>query len=71
MTAVSLPERVAARRLPAVDPAAVLRVFLTVLAAPFFVVGWLVGGLVSAVLWVCAAVALGFDAGRGRAGDPS
>lgn len=67
-TAVTLPERVAARRVAAVD---VARVVLTVLAAPFFVVGWLVGSVFSAVLWVFAAVAEGFDAGRGRAGDPS
>lgn len=68
MTAVSLPERVAARRVPAVD---VARMLLTVLAAPFFAVGWLVGAAFSAVLWVFAAVALGFDWGRGRHGDPS
>lgn len=68
MTAVTLPERVAARRVPSVD---VLRVLLTVLAAPFYVAGWVAGALVVAVTWVCAAVAVGFDAGRGRAGDPS
>lgn len=67
-TAVTLPERVAARRVAAVD---VARVVLTVLAAPFFAAGWVVGALFSAVLWVFAAVALGFEAGRGRAGDPS
>lgn len=71
MTAASLPERVAARRLPAVDPAVVARVLFTVLAAPFFVAGWLVGAVFTAVLWACAAVAEGYDAGRGRAGDPS
>ena len=68
MTAVALSERVAARRAVQVN---VVQVVLSVLAAPFFVVGWLVGGAVSAVLWVCAAVALGFDTGRGRTGDPS
>lgn len=68
MTAVTLPERVAARRAMHVN---VVQVVLSVLAAPFFVLGWMVGGVVSAVLWVCAAVAVGFDAGRGRAGDPS
>lgn len=68
MAEAALSERVSARRLPPVD---VRRVVLSVVAAPFFVVGWLVGGLVSGVLWVCAAVALGFDAGRGRAGDLS
>lgn len=68
MTTVSLPERVAARRIPTVD---VTRALLTILAAPFFAVGWLVGSVCSAVLWVFAAVALGFDAGRGRTGDPS
>lgn len=68
MTAVTLPERVAARRAVQVN---LVQVVLSVLAAPFFAVGWLVGGLVSAVLWVCAAVAVGFDAGRGRPGDLS
>lgn len=68
MTAVTLPERVAARRLPSVD---VVRVLLTVLAAPFYVLGWAAGALVVAVTWVWAAVAVGFDAGRGRTGDPS
>lgn len=66
MTAVSLPERVAARRVAEVD---VRLVLLSVLAAPLFVAGWLVGGFVSAVLWSCAAVAEGFDSGRGRRGD--
>lgn len=68
MTAVTLPERVAARRVVHVN---VVQVVLSVLAVPFFALGWLVGGFVSAVLWVCAAVAVGFDAGRGRAGDLS
>lgn len=68
MTAVSLPERVAARRVAEVD---VRLVILSVLAAPLFVVGWLVGGFVSAILWCCAALAEGFDTGRGRAGDLS
>lgn len=68
MTAVTLPERVAARRVVQVN---VVQVVLSVLAAPFFALGWLVGGFVSAVLWMCAAVAVGFDAGRGRTGDLS
>lgn len=68
MTAVTLPERVAARRAVGVD---VRLVLLSVLAAPFFAVGWLIGGFVSAVLWVCAALAEGFDSGRGRVGDLS
>lgn len=68
MTAVSLPDRVAARRVVQVN---LTQVVLSVLAAPFFALGWLAGGVVSAVLWVCAAVAVGFDAGRGRAGDLS
>lgn len=68
MTAVSLPDRVAARRAVQVN---LVQVVLSVLAAPFFALGWLVGGVVSAVLWVCAAVAVGFDAGRGRPGDLS
>lgn len=68
MTAVTLPERVAARRAVQVNP---VQVLLSVLAAPFFALGWLIGGVVSGVLWVCAAVALGFDAGRGRPGDLS
>ncbi len=68
MTAATLPERVAARRLPSIN---LVRLLLTVLAAPFYVAGWLVGAVVVAVTWVCAAVAEGFDAGRGRAGDLS
>ena len=68
MTAVTLPERVAARRAVDVN---VRLVLLSVLAAPFFAVGWLIGGFVSAVLWVCAALAEGFDSGRGRVGDLS
>ncbi len=68
MTTVTLPERVASRRLPSVD---VIRVLLTVLAAPFYLLGWAAGAVVVAVTWVCAAVAVGFDAGRGRGGDPS
>lgn len=68
MTAVTLPERVAARRVVQVN---VVQVVLSVLAVPFFALGWLVGGFVSAVLWMCAAVAVGFDAGRGRTGDLS
>lgn len=68
MTAVTLPERVAARRAVQVN---LIQVVLSVLAAPFFALGWLVGGAVAAVLWVCAAVAVGFDAGRGRHGDLS
>lgn len=68
MTAVSLPDRVAARRAHDAD---IVRVLLTVIAAPFFALGWLVGGVASAVLWCCAAVAEGFDSGRGRHGDIS
>lgn len=65
MTAVTLPERVAARsRAVSVNP---VQVLLSVLAAPFFVLGWAVGAVVVAVLWVWAAVAVGFDVGRGRA----
>lgn len=68
MTAVTLHERVAARRAVDVN---VRLVLLSVLAAPFFALGWLIGGFVSAVLWVCAAIAEGFDSGRGRVGDLS
>jgi uncharacterized membrane protein YciS (DUF1049 family) len=67
MTAVTLGDRVAARRV-SVDP---LRLLLSFLAALPFVVGFVVGAVWSAVLWVCAAVAVGFDAGRGRPGDRS
>lgn len=71
MAVATLPERVAARSLPSVDPAVVARVLFTVLAAPFFAVGWLVGAFLTAVLWVCAAVAEGYDTGRARRGDRS
>lgn len=70
MATVTLPERVSARR-RAAGAVDMRLVMLSVLAAPFFAVGWVVGGVVAAVAWVCAAVALGFDAGRGRSGDRS
>lgn len=44
------------------------RVVLTVLAVPLFAGGWLVGVVPVAVAWVCAAVALGYEAARGRPG---
>lgn len=45
----------------------VARVLLAVLAAPLYALGWLVGIVVVAVLWLFAAVAVGFaDAKKPR-----
>lgn len=45
----------------------VARVLLAVLAAPLYALGWLVGIIVVAVLWLFAAVAVGFaDAKKSR-----
>lgn len=40
------------------------RVVLTVLVAPLFALGWLVGMVPVAVGWACAAVAEGWDTAR-------
>lgn len=46
------------------------RVLLAVLAAPLYALGWLVGILAVAVLWLFAAVAVGFaDAKKSRRPD--
>lgn len=49
-----------------------LKVLLTILAVPFFVVGWLVGVVVRAaafvLVWAWAAIKVGFREARGRGG---
>jgi hypothetical protein len=45
-----------------------VRVLLAVLAAPLYALGWVVGILVVAVLWLLAAMAVGFGDARSRAG---
>ena len=42
-----------------------LRVLLTLLAAPFFALGWIVGMIWVAVTWILAAAALGFEQAKG------
>lgn len=42
------------------------RVLLSLVAAPFYAVGWLVGILAVAVLWMFAAVAVGFGDAKNR-----
>ena len=46
-----------------------LRAFLSVVAAPFYVLGFLVGLLFVAVAWVVAAVQVGVADARRRRGD--
>lgn len=43
-----------------------LRLLLTVLALPFYVVGFLVGLVLVAVMWMWAAVVVGVTDARGR-----
>lgn len=43
-----------------------LRLLLSLLAFPFYVLGWLVGLLVVAFMWVAAAVQVGFADVRRR-----
>lgn len=47
------------------------RVLLAVFAAPLYVLGWLAGVLVVALLWVFAAVVVGFGDARSRAAGRS
>lgn len=46
-----------------------VRVLLTVLATPFFAIGWLVGMIWVAFTWVLAATAEGFTQAKG--GEPA
>lgn len=48
-----------------------LRVMLSILAAPFYVVGALAGLFVMAVLWAAAAVQVGYSDARRRDGESS
>jgi hypothetical protein len=59
---VSYPERVAAKAVEV----KLARVLLSVLAAPFYVLGWVVALLVVVVMWCVAAVQVGFADGRRR-----
>jgi hypothetical protein len=40
-------------------------VFLSALAAPFYVLGWLVGVLIAVFVWCLAAVKVGIEDARG------
>lgn len=60
----SFADRVAARAIE-VRPA---RILLSVLAAPFYALGWLVGLVIVAVMWTVAAVQLGVSDARARRG---
>lgn len=65
---MNMTARVAARAVE-IQPA---RVALTILAAPFYALGFLVGLLWVAIAWSCAAVALGVAdvrASRGGRGE--
>lgn len=48
----------------------VVRLVLAVLAAPLYALGWLVGILVVALLWLLAATAVGFSDARARSRRP-
>lgn len=41
-----------------------VRVLLAVLAAPLYALGWLVGLLVLALMWLLGALAVGYSDGR-------
>jgi hypothetical protein len=42
------------------------RIVLTVLAAPLWLLGWLAGTVALAILWMCAAIKLGWTDSRRR-----
>jgi hypothetical protein len=56
------PDRVAAK----VADVKIGRLILTILAAPFYALGFLLGLLVAAVLWCGAAIAVGVSDARRR-----
>lgn len=56
----TFPERVAQRA----QTVAVARVLLSIVAAPFYVLGFVVGLLAAMVLWTYAACAIGFADAR-------
>ena len=58
----SFPERVAARA-TTLQPA---RIALTVLAAPFYLVGLVAGLIWVMIVWIASAVAVGVDDVRSR-----
>lgn len=64
VTNLSVTERIATKA-ATFDP---VRVLLTVLAAPFYAIGILVGAIWVVCSWVFAAVALGVQDARGRRG---
>lgn len=57
---MSLPERIA-ERTRRVKPA---DAFKTVLALPFYLLGWAAGAVIFVVSWVWSAAAVGFTDGR-------
>ena len=63
---MSYPQRVAARAAD-IQPT---RALLSLLAAPFYALGFLVGILLVAVSWLFAAAALGVADARARSGNP-
>jgi uncharacterized membrane protein YciS (DUF1049 family) len=63
---MSYPDRVAAK----VADVKLSRLLLTVLAAPFYALGFILGVLFAAVLWCGAAIAVGVsDARKDRVTD--
>lgn len=42
-----------------------LTVVITVVSAPFFVVGWILGGLWTVATWLWAAAVVGFRSAKG------
>lgn len=64
---MTFPTRVAARA----SELKFSRIILTVLALPFYALGFVVGLLIVAVSWVFAAAAVGASDARSRSGNPS
>ncbi len=62
---MSLPERIAARRRK-ISPAEAVKM---VLALPFYLLGWMAGGVIFVASWVWAATAVGFTDGRRKPGS--
>ena len=65
-TGDSFSQRVAARA----GEIRILRILLTVLAAPFYVIGFVVGFVWLAVRWTISALIIGFSDAMNRNGRP-
>ena len=61
---MTFPERVALKA-QTVRP---VQVLLTILAAPFYVIGFLIGFIWAALVWLWAATTVGFADARSRGG---